>query len=95
LDDGVFIRSMATRGHLGGWPRSLSMPFTCLMLPVLVLQFMILMKHQNFIVMYWGWNCRELTRLRIKYQQATISQMEGARQKMPTYNNVALDVPVI
>jgi LAO/AO transport system kinase len=23
LDDGVFIRSMATRGHLGGWRRAL------------------------------------------------------------------------
>jgi hypothetical protein len=30
-----------------------------------------------------------------KYQQATIFQMEGARQKMPTDNNVALGVPVI
>jgi peroxiredoxin len=30
-----------------------------------------------------------------QYQQATISQMEGARQKMPTYNNVTLKVPVI
>jgi hypothetical protein len=30
-----------------------------------------------------------------QYQQAIISQMEGARQKMPTYNNVALEVSVI
>jgi hypothetical protein len=30
-----------------------------------------------------------------QYQQATISQMEGARQKMPTYSNVALELPDI
>jgi hypothetical protein len=30
-----------------------------------------------------------------QYLQATISQMEGVRQKMLTYNNVALEVPVI